>query len=506
MLHILAGTETEYGLLIEGRGAEDQVDDAAAFVRAYPDKHYAGWDYRFESPRTDLRGFSVSRLATDPVDAKFDRGTRRTSDQDMRSDRILPNGARFYNDHGHPEYSTPECWGLSELALQDSAGELVLLDTAAAFYEKSGLKATLYKNNTDFHGASYGSHESYLVPRHMGFESLYRAVLPMLIARQVLCGAGKVGAESGRKCAYQISQRADFFVEPYNTETLFRRPIFNTRDEPHADRAEWIRLHVISGDANMIPSCTSRKVGLVKLAIALGVAGEAPVWRFRRPVEAFQNISRDESYRFEVELEGGSWTTAYEILESYFAAAEIVFGLRTSEDDTPVGESSRLIEECRGLLVDLTECPQRFASKVDWAAKRDMIQNFLEEEGGDWNDARIRSFDLEYHNIDPAEGLYFALAEMGQVEPPPSLDVRRSRLARNFEGTRARARGAAVGRFGDAVVSGCWRSLVLRNEGHDEEIHLDPTLIYPAQLEDAESVGTFIQCIQNLTSLKQTSV
>src|SRR5579859_2426219 len=106
MLKILAGIETEYGLFIEGRGAEEQVDDATAFVRSYPGPHFTGWDYRYESPRSDLRGFSLSRLAVDPVDARFDVGVRRGSDRDIRSDRILPNGARFYNDHGHPEYST----------------------------------------------------------------------------------------------------------------------------------------------------------------------------------------------------------------------------------------------------------------------------------------------------------------------------------------------------------------------------------------------------------------
>ncbi len=252
MHRILSGTETEYGLHIEGRSADDQIDDATTFVRAYPGHHYAGWDYSYESPRADLRGFSVSRLARDPVDAQFDnRARKRSHDDDIRSDRILPNGARFYNDHGHPEYATPECWSSKELAMQDNAGELVLLQAARAYEEQTGWKTRIYKNNTDFHGASYGSHESYLCPRSLGFEKLYAAVLPMLVARQVLCGAGKVGAESGRSCTFQLSQRADFFVEPYNTETLFRRPIFNTRDEPHAEKSDWIRLHVISGDANM---------------------------------------------------------------------------------------------------------------------------------------------------------------------------------------------------------------------------------------------------------------
>jgi proteasome accessory factor A len=506
MLRILSGTETEYGLLVEGNGAEHQVDDAAAFVRGYPGACHAGWDYRYESPRADLRGFSVSKLAVDPVDAQFDRRSKSEIDGDIRSDRILPNGARFYNDHGHPEYSTPECWSSQELALQDCAGELVLLDTARAYAERYGRKVSIYKNNTDFHGASYGSHESYLVPRSMGFESLYQAVLPMLVARQVLCGAGKVGAESGRSCAYQISQRADFFVEPYNTETLFRRPIFNTRDEPHADPAKWIRLHVICGDANRIASATARRVGLVKLALAVGIAGEAPVWKFKRPVEAFQNISRDETYRFEVELEGGSWTTAHEILESYFSAAEAIFGLAPSAmGDSPESEAHSLIAESRELLVDLTECPERFARKVDWAAKRQMIEHFMEHEGSDWNDPKFSAFDLEYHNIDPEEGLFHALVDMGTVESQPSEQTVRGRLERNVEGTRARARGVAVSRFEPELAAACWRSLVFKTENSNQEVLLDPDVEYPPQLEEATDVGTFIQWIQELKSSEQTN-
>ncbi|MES1228101.1 MAG: proteasome accessory factor PafA2 family protein, partial [Armatimonadota bacterium] len=126
MAPILSGIETEYGFTIEGRGAEDQIDDAISFVRGYTGPHLAAWDYRHESPRSDLRGFAVQHLAVDPEDAQFDRHDERPS-HDIRSDRILPNGARFYNDHGHPEYSTPECWSLSELALHDLAGERVLV-------------------------------------------------------------------------------------------------------------------------------------------------------------------------------------------------------------------------------------------------------------------------------------------------------------------------------------------------------------------------------------------
>src|SRR5579859_5636926 len=109
-----------------------------------------------------------------------------------------------------------------EHAKHDCAGQMAVLDAARTLQEQTDRSIQIYKNNTDFHGASYGTHENYLVPRKLGFEALYSAVLPVLVARQVLTGSGKVGSESGPAATYQLSQRADFFVEAVNAETLFR--------------------------------------------------------------------------------------------------------------------------------------------------------------------------------------------------------------------------------------------------------------------------------------------
>lgn len=261
MISFVTGLETEYGCSVEGRGANTQIDDAQALVRSLPGERRVTWDYRVESPRQDLRGFRADRLEVDPVDAAFDEGKHYGPSEEVRADQILDNGARFYNDHGHPEYATPECRSLDDLVAHDRAGEAIVLQAARAYAESTGRQTTIYKNNTDYHGASYGFHESYLVPRDWGFERLYAALTPLLVARVIVCGAGKAVAESGRPCDYQISQRADFFSERASVDTLYRRPIFNTRDEPHSNPADWVRLHVIAGDANMMPSCTWRKVG-----------------------------------------------------------------------------------------------------------------------------------------------------------------------------------------------------------------------------------------------------
>ena len=489
MRRILAGIETEYGLLVEGRGAEDQIDDAMALVRSYPDERLFTWNYRYESPRSDLRGFQLDRLAVDPVDSRFDEGREHGQPSDVRSDQILPNGARFYNDHGHPEYSTPECFSSRELALHDRYGESVVLKAATAFTERTGRPVKVFKNNTDFHGATYGTHESYLVPRSLGFETLYKAVLPMLITRPILVGAGKVGSESGAWCDFQLSQRADFFTEAANAETLFRRPIFNTRDECHADPKHWIRMHVIAGDANMMPACTMRKVGLIKLAIHLAEVGQAPTWRFTNAVAAAQTVSRDESLKFKVELEGRSWTTGYEILESYLSAAERVLEL----DE----ELSQVILDCRALLESLRNGHwEDTREQIDWAAKRHFLEGFISEEDRSWKDDELRAFDLEYHNVHPEDGLYHALEQMGEIDWVPDSSEVLELANRNREGTRARARAIAVSRFGGQVHTACWRTVTFNLDGRLIEVELDPDRVYADDIDSAADVESFVNLLR----------
>jgi proteasome accessory factor A len=311
----------------------------------------------------------------------------------------------------------------------------------------------------------------------------------MLVARQILCGAGKVGSESGPRADYQLSARADFFSEAANAETLFRRPVFNTRDEPHAVSAEWIRLHVIAGDANMIPGCTRRKVGLVKLALQLEAVGQAPIWKLESAVRAFQALSRDETRGFRVSLQGRNWTTAYEIIESYLAAAEHVLDCDL--------EMVSLIAECRELLADL-EGPYVLAPRaIDWAAKRAIMDAYRSETGCSWRDPALQAYDLEYHNIDPAEGLYFALESMGDAEPYPSLNERLTRLDGPPERSRAYARGLAVSKFSNFLVRACWRTLTFRMGDEEVEVELQPNRSYPLQLADATDVGTFIQILRS---------
>lgn len=475
MRPILAGIDCEYGILVEGSGAEEQIEDSQALVETLNEGCFVGWDYRFENPRNDLRGFELGRLEIDPNDARFDIGRQHRNSIEIRADRVLTNGARFYNDHGHPEYATPESFSIFELARFDEAGQGIVHDVG----EKSEMPVTIYKNNTDYHGASYGTHESYLVPREHSFEALYEALLPMLIVRQILTGAGKVGSEDGDWCDFQLSQRADFFAETANAETLWRRPIFNTRDEPHADPSLWIRLHVISGDANMNPIGTALKVGLIKLALWLLDFDEAPEWQISRPVQTFKAISRDMTFEFRIELDQGGWTNAYEVLESYFAVAEQVLHLNE--------EARWVIDTSRRLLVELRSDWDAFRKSVDWATKYHFLNQIREEEGLAWDSSTLQAYDLEYSNVDPDDGLFFALQEMLEVSPPqfPELPIAHS---------RAFARGLAVEKFSSHLVNVGWRGLFFDKEF----VELAPNVAYPDSISQIDDVETFIQSLKDI--------
>ncbi|MCG9894683.1 MAG: proteasome accessory factor PafA2 family protein [Fimbriimonadaceae bacterium] len=463
------------------------IEESMAFVRGFPGEGLRfRWDYSLESPRTDLRGFRLENLAYDPVDARFDSGRPMRPSEEVRSDIVLAGGGRYYNDHGHPEYATPECESLRELMLHDLAGQRLLASEAVRHAEEHGRPTRVFKNNTDFSGASYGTHESYLVPRRLGFEGLFETVMPVLIARTLLCGAGKAGAESGEPCPFQMCQRADFMVEPANAETLYRRPIFNTRDEPHADPREWMRLHVISGDANLHPWATRRKAGLVKLAVAVCAAGVAPKWSLRDPVRDFKRLSRGLDEDVPLELTTGGAVTADQILVKLIQAA--------GELDLPE-ELQEVAEECERLLAARHRNPEAFAWDVEWAAKRSLLDELRRAEGLDWSEPIFQSLDLEWCDVDPEVGLWAAAVAEGRLRPGPSLGDQEvlDRADRVFEPSRAAVRSLAVRRFSDQIEAISWSSIRFRQG----EVHLPPRMRIPEGLEDVETVEGFLQALSH---------
>ena len=499
------GLDTEYGLWVEGRGPEALLEESRQVVRAYPG-HYAGpWDYDSEDPRRDMRGFRVEHLNYDPRDAQYDKpGRARLSNEEERSDRALPNGARFYNDHGHPEYATPECCRLRDLVAHDKAGERLVWEAAQARSAASGARVEIFKNNTDFHGASYGAHEGYLCARDLPFERLFHGLLPLLITRQIYAGAGKVGRETDgpldEECVYQLSQRADFFNVEASVDTLYQRPIFNTRDEAHADPRRYRRLHVICGDANMSEFATALKMGVVLLTLELLESGWEPLIRLRRPVEAIKRLSRDPSRQWLVELEDGGAMRATDIQRVYLQEATRQLLGRDDDTDWTLAEWERVLD-------DLDSDPTRLEDRVDWAAKRRLLETYMEaaDEADDrdvgWAEATLQSLDLAYHNLDPEAGLYRALEEAGAVvQLTEEADIRQA-MDNPPPNTRASVRGALVRRFGEQIERISWGRVRLQTAAGSRWISLhgcqDGQIAeLTGHVEQAATVETLLQHLQ----------
>ncbi|MGN6386081.1 MAG: proteasome accessory factor PafA2 family protein, partial [Verrucomicrobiota bacterium] len=267
------GLETEIGIFRDTTEELDVVAESIALVRSATQPGvWMRWDYDSEDPHADMRGFRVRELRQDTDEANYfaQDAQRELSFVEIKSDLVLGNGARFYNDHAHPEYCTPECSTLEELLAQDRAGERILMACAQHLSELLGSEVRLYKNNTDFMGHSYGCHENYLLPRSLQWDALAQGIQAFLVTRQIFAGAGKFGIEAEDKFVgpgFQIAQRSDFFSELQSVDTMQRRPLINTRDEPHANPQRFRRFHVIIGDANMSPFATRLKVGTTALVL-----------------------------------------------------------------------------------------------------------------------------------------------------------------------------------------------------------------------------------------------
>ena len=466
----LVGIETEYGIVVEGLGANDWIAESIAVVRSHPGAAVGGWNYRGEDPRRDMRGFTVQHLSTNPDDAQFDApNARPMSREEERSDRVLANGARFYNDHGHPEYATPECRSLRDLVAHDKAGERVVWAAAQKRAYESARAVTIYKNNTDFHGASYGTHEAYLMRRDVPTETMIQSLLPFFATRQVYAGAGKAGIENDSASdakIFQLSQRADYFGVEASVDTLHNRPLVNTRDEPHATPRLYRRLHVICGDANMSEYATALKVGTTSLVLKLLEEGLTAPVKLVDPIKAVKQISRDVTLKQTVEQVGAPPVTALEIQRIYLQAAQRFAGQEEDTDWT--------LMEWATTLDALETDPMICADRLDWVAKYKLLDAFRQEEGLAWNDPYMQSLDLAYHDVDPEAGLYYGLVEAGEMRRLVT-DARIDAAMSCAPGdTRAFIRGLFAERFGQSVRSIGWNGVAFKYQGEDMLFDMNP--------------------------------
>jgi proteasome accessory factor A len=468
------GIETEYGITVDGLEDLDVVRESIEIVRSYTE-HGASmkWDYQLEDPHQDARGFRAKELLQDTDEAAYfeiDRN-RPLSFEEIKSDLVLSNGARFYNDHAHPEYSTPECSTLAELVAQDGAGERILNECARRRNAKvpAGCEVRLYKNNTDFVGHSYGCHDNYLMRRDVPWDRIVREVVPFLVTRQVFAGAGKMGVEgedsAGQPGLYQIAQRSDFFSVLCSIDTMNRRPLVNTRDEPHADTQHYRRFHVIIGDANMSQFATALKIGTTALVLDLIETGHAPVLELANPIDAVKAISRDQTHRWLVELRDGRKISALDIQRLYLAAAH-------EHCDHTDRDVAWLLREWEAVLADLETDFTRCRDRLDWVAKKYLLDAFQEAERLDWSDPWLQSIDLEYHNLSLDQGLYYELMRTGQMKRFVSEDAVRHAIFQPPETTRAFFRGRAVAKFNREIMSIQWDELTFRNGAADFRVAL----------------------------------
>ncbi|MEX0659169.1 MAG: depupylase/deamidase Dop [Egibacteraceae bacterium] len=446
------GTETEYGISVVGRPDFNPVLASSLIVNAYAadGRPRARWDYEEENPLRDARGFTQPGAHEPPPE-----------DDIGLANSILINGARFYVDHAHPEYSSPECSNPRDAVVWDKAGERILEVAAArgAQVLPGGPgRIVISKNNTDGKGAAYGMHENYIVDRAVPFGEVVRQITPFFVTRQVMVGAGRIGNEFGLDdVGYQISQRSDFFEVEVGLETTLKRPIVNTRDEPHADPDRFRRLHVIIGDANMSEVCTYLKLGsasLVLLMIEDGFLPDPPA--VAEPVASLRAVSHDLTCARPITLADGRHATPIEVQWHYLQYARKYC---EDVDDAPAWGPDVLAVWER-VLTALEDDPTTLDGVVDWVTKYCLLQRYRERDGLEWASDKLKLIDLQYHDVRQDKGLYNRLAARGRIERMlDEAEIVRA-VTHPPEDTRAYFRGRCLEKYRDQVAAAGWDSII----------------------------------------------
>lgn len=447
------GVETEYGIVARGLDVT-AMTASSLLVNAFSDDGLTlrVWDFAGERPDVDARlGWSPE---ADYPEVEV-----------LMANSVLSNGARYYVDHAHPEMSTPECSSPLQVVVYDVAGEEIVRESMRRGNDRLGGAGELvvHKNNSDGKGNSYGCHENYLVPRLLPFGRLASAMTTHFVTRQIFCGAGKVGVECARegerRPVFQLSQRADFFEEPVGLETTVRRPIINTRDEPHADPEKYRRLHVIVGDANMSQVATYLKVGTTALVLAALEDGVLEWPELADPVRDIRAVSHDPDLAATVESSSGDRMTA---LEVQFRLLESVRRWYDAGVEDPIGGCATDVlsrwEQVLGWLETSDVAAGRW---VDWVAKRRLVEGVASRNGLPWDHVKLRAVDLQYHDMRPDR----CLAIRAGLERLVSDDEVKSAMGEPPGTTRAYFRGECIKRWPSSVVSANWDGIVFDTGG-----------------------------------------
>ncbi len=459
----VCGIETEYGIIVRG-GESNPVSSSSLLINAYVahvgdrGQAHPGWDFKDEQPGADARGFSLDDVIVPELETTL-------------VNAVLTNGARYYVDHAHPEISNPEVTTARDAVRFDRAAEEIIRVSVEAANRQlgqglagpaapRGSEIVVYKNNSDGKGNSYGCHENYLVARQVPFGRLAGQITPHFVTRQVFCGAGKVGTEAPGvahdSVPFQLSQRADFFEEEIGLETTLKRPIVNTRDEPHADAQKYRRLHVIVGDANMAEVATYLKVGTTQIVLSMiedDTLGDE--WRLAHPVPAIRQVSHDPTLRATLLLADGRRATALEIQWGLFEAAQ-KYQQHHGLDSVGAEVGQDVMERWERVLTGLEADPARVASWVDWVAKQRLVDGYALRHSIEAGDARLKAIDLQYHDLRPARCL---ARRAGLATLIPDDEVTAA-MTNPPTTTRAYFRGRCLAKYADAIVAANWDSMV----------------------------------------------
>jgi proteasome accessory factor A len=459
------GTETEYGISAPGQSSANHMLASSQIVNGYLSATTGNtrdrsprWDFEEESPLRDARGFDVGATAVGD-------GTDLLADDEVGlANVILANGARLYVDHAHPEYSSPEVTNPRDAVLWDKAGELVMVIAAqhAARVPGTG-HIQLYKNNTDNKGASYGSHENYLMRRQTPFGDIVRHLTPFFVTRQIVCGAGRVGiGQDGHQHGFQISQRADFFEVEVGLETTLKRPIINTRDEPHADPERYRRLHVIIGDANLSEISTYLKLGTTSLILSMieerWFAETGIDLTIDSPVAALRAISHDPTLRHVVTMRDGRKLTGLQVQSEFLEQARKFVENRYGADADE--QTVDVLARWERVLARLADDPMLLANELDWVAKLQLLQGYRDREGLDWSSPKLQLVDLQYSDVRPEKGLYNRLVARGNFERIVTEDELVRAVTEPPIDTRAYFRGRCLSKYTAQVAAASWDSVI----------------------------------------------
>jgi Pup amidohydrolase len=459
----VCGIETEYGIILRGADS-NPITVSSLLINAYVSRlarqpgaqgpsgsaNKVGWDFEDESPGRDARGFAREGAMAPEVETHL-------------VNAVLTNGARYYVDHAHPEYSTPECSDALEVVRWDKAGERILARSIEAAVEvlPPGQEIVVYKNNSDRKGNSYGCHENYLMDRGVPFARLAAQITPHFVSRQIYTGAGKVGTEAAGlgsdRVPFQLTQRAEFFEEEVGLETTLKRPLVNTRDEPHSDSQKYRRLHVIVGDANLAEVSTFLKVGVTALILAMIEDDELAGLdlTLANPVQAHRAVSYDLTLAQPLELAGGRQMTALEIQWELLDRARKYAESRGLEAVGPeVG--AQVLDRWEAVLHALETDYLRLAGTLDWVAKYQLVSGYRDRHGLSWSDHKLAALDLQYHDVRPGRSLF---AKCG-VERLVSEEAVVAAVTDPPTTTRAYFRGRCLQKWAGSIAAANWDSLV----------------------------------------------